>query len=70
MSEGLQRAQFTFENEHEIRYVAAFPEVGDLVAHGRELWLVARADIDELGLTVSCQRQVLSPTDTGWIELR
>jgi hypothetical protein len=40
---------FRFGNDYEIRYVARIPEPGDLVTHGRELWVVTSAPADEEG---------------------
>ena len=56
MAHGLLRAQFTFGSDSEVRYITTLPVVGDHVTHGSELWRVTSADLDELGLTVVCQR--------------
>ena len=50
---------FRFGNDYEIRYVARIPEPGDLVTHGRELWVVTSAPADEEdGVTVICAPEV------------
>lgn len=66
MAHGLLRAQFTFGSDSEVRYIATLPVVGDHVTHGSELWRVASAELDELGLTVVCQRP--APTADGAVE--
>ena len=55
MSGELLRARFTFGDESEVRYIATLPAAGDYVTHGRELWLVASAETDDLGLFVVCE---------------
>ena len=50
---------FRFGNDYEIRYVARVPESGDLVTHGRELWVVRSAPVDgDGGVTVICAPEV------------
>ncbi len=56
MSNGLQRARFTFGNESDVRYIAGLPAVGDYVTHRSEIWRVASAETDDLGLYVVCER--------------
>jgi hypothetical protein len=50
---------FRFGNDYEIRYVARSPESGDLVTHGRELWVVTAAPANEEGgVTAICAPEV------------
>ena len=51
-----QRVVFWFERDSEVRYLRGFPEVGDHVTHGRELWLVARTGSDAFERYVICER--------------
>jgi len=46
-----------FGREFEVRYIVESPAVGDYVAHGRDLWIVSCAKIDDLGIVVTCDRE-------------
>jgi hypothetical protein len=69
MSNGLQRAQFTFGSESEVRYITAPPALGAYVTHGGELWRVSSTDMDELGLKVVCQRRRMPVADESDADL-
>ena len=49
------RVTFDFAGAREVHYISDVPEVGDLVTHGRELWVVKRVDEDDLGSVVTCE---------------
>ena len=38
----------------EIHYISAVPEVGDFVAHVRELWVVRKIEEDGVGPMITC----------------
>ena len=63
MSNGLVRAQFTFGNESEVRYITTPPAVGEHVRYGRELWRVSSAEMNGLGLSIVCQRLTSDESD-------
>jgi len=52
---GLQQITFRFKSEFEVRYLPQVPDVGDLVSHDRELWLVAFVAPNGIGMTVVCE---------------
>ena len=54
----LQRVTFRFSVDTEVHYVVALPKAGDLVAHGRQLWVVVRVVEDSAGAVAICE---LSP---------
>jgi hypothetical protein len=59
--EGLQRVTFRFGRDAEVRYLQRVPKRGDLVTHGRALWVVFDVSADAVGATVICEL----PTGNG-----
>jgi hypothetical protein len=51
----LRRVTFRFAGQTEVQYLTRLPEAGDHVSHGRELWVVARVETDEIGALVVCE---------------
>lgn len=54
--DGLRPVTFRFDAHTEMRYLAQAPDVGDLVGHGHELWIVVHVSIDAVGVIVVCRR--------------
>lgn len=54
--DGLRPVTFRFDADTEMRYLARAPEVGDLVGHGHELWIVLHVYVDARGHIVICRR--------------
>ena len=48
------RVTFDFAGAREIHYISAVPEVGDFVAHVRELWVVRKIEEDGVGPMITC----------------
>lgn len=55
MGDAQMRVTFDFAGAREVHYISDVPEVGDLITHGRELWVVKRVDEDDLGSVVTCE---------------
>lgn len=49
------RVTFDFAGAREVHYLRAAPEVGDLVTHQRELWVVSRIEEDGAGTLIKCE---------------
>jgi hypothetical protein len=56
-----QRVTFKFGAAADVRYVRELPEMGDFVAHGNELWVVARIEENSLGALVICENPRETP---------
>jgi hypothetical protein len=54
MGDAQMRVTFDFSGAWEIHYISEVPEVGDLVSHRRELWVVRAVEFEEVGVLVSC----------------
>ena len=53
-SDDSRRVTFTFGPTKDVRYLTDFPEVGDRVTHGSELWFVSQLEKDSAGVVVVC----------------
>ena len=49
------RVTFDFAGAIEVHYISAVPEIGDLVSHRRELWIVRKVEQDDVGLLITCE---------------
>jgi len=49
-----QRITFNFAGDREVQYLPQLPEVGDLVSHRGELWVVETVEEDDAGTIVTC----------------
>ena len=63
--ERLPQVTFRFDHDYEVRYLPTFPEPGDVVRHGDELWVATFVDFDAEGVTVVCSRRRRSRTAGG-----
>ena len=53
----LRPVTFRFAERMEVHCLAKRPEVGDLVTHGREIWVVGSVDDGGAGTIVACERR-------------
>ena len=58
MGDAQMRVTFDFSGDREVQYVVKLPELGDLVTHRGEIWVVQSIDEDEGGAVVTCELPV------------
>ncbi len=59
------RVTFDFAGTREVHYLAGVPEVGDLVSHRDEVWVVLRVDGDGAGPFITCELPSAPSTESG-----
>jgi len=56
-----QRVTFRFGTTADVYYLRDVPEVGDHVSHMSEIWVVARVEVDDGGVLVTCKPPAPTP---------
>jgi hypothetical protein len=55
MGDSQDRVTFDFSGAREVHYIDAVPDVGDLITHGGDLWMVREVEPDDVGVVVTCK---------------